>query len=145
MVQDTDLSRFVSSLLPSALQGGYSHRALLAFNIGVMHEYIVRCKILDEGIVGFVVSALVEALKGGSDGNVVVRALKSIGSSNLLTVFAAWKLRSAFDSFSEMPSRVPSYNGHHCVNGRICTSCFYWKFCQSCRSRLRASSPGGRL
>jgi hypothetical protein len=82
MVQDTDLSRFVSSLLPSALQGGYSHRALLAFNIGAMHEYIVRCKILDEGIVGFVVSALVEALKGGSDGNVVVRVLKFIASSN---------------------------------------------------------------
>jgi hypothetical protein len=72
MVQDTDLTRFVSSLLPNAHQDGYSHRALLAFNIGVMHEYIVRCKMLDEAVVGFVVSALVEALKGGSDGNVVV-------------------------------------------------------------------------
>jgi U3 small nucleolar RNA-associated protein 10 len=73
MVQDTDLARFVSSLLPNAHQGGYSHRALLAFNIGVMHEYIIKSKILDESIVGFVVNALVEALKGGSDGNVVVR------------------------------------------------------------------------
>jgi U3 small nucleolar RNA-associated protein 10 len=80
MVQDTDLARFVSSLLPSAHQGSYSHRALLAFNIGVMHEYIVRCKILDESIVGFVVSALVEALKGGSDGNVVVRNVPSLFS-----------------------------------------------------------------
>lgn len=72
MVQDTDVARFVSSLLPNAHQGGYSHRALLAFNIGVMHEYILRSKILDEGIVGFVVGALVEALEGGSDANVVV-------------------------------------------------------------------------
>lgn len=73
MIQDTDVARFVSSLLPSAYQGGYSHRTLLAFNIGVMHEYIIRCKILDEGIIAFVVSALVETLNGGSDGNVVVR------------------------------------------------------------------------
>lgn len=72
MVQDTDLARFVSSLLPNAHQGGYSHRALLAFNIGVMHQYIIRCKILDEAVMGFVMSALVESLKGGSDGNVVV-------------------------------------------------------------------------
>jgi len=72
MVQDTDLARFVSSLLPNAHKGGYSHRVLLAFNIGVMHEYMVKCKVLDEGIVTFVVSALVEVLKGGSDVNVVV-------------------------------------------------------------------------
>jgi len=73
MIQDIDIARFVSSLLPNAHQGGYSHRALLAFNIGVMHEYIVRSKIIDEVIVSFVVSALVDALKGGSDVNVVVR------------------------------------------------------------------------
>lgn len=37
-----------------------------------MHEYMVRCKVLDEGIVTFVVSALIETLKGGSDTNVIV-------------------------------------------------------------------------
>lgn len=72
MVQDTDLARFVSSLLPNAHKSGYSHRTLLSFNIGVMHEYIVKCKALDEGIVTFVVSALVDTLRGEPDINVVV-------------------------------------------------------------------------
>lgn len=72
MVQDTEVARFVSSLLPSAHQSGHSHRALIAFNIGVMHEYIVRSKVLDEGVMSFVVSALVETLQAGSDSNVVV-------------------------------------------------------------------------
>lgn len=79
MLSAPPLARVVANLLPRAHEGGYAHRTLLAFNIGVMHAYIVRAKSvdLDEGVVGLVLGALVDALKasGSPDPNVVVRSL----------------------------------------------------------------------
>lgn len=86
MLASPPLARIVARLLPSAHQGGYAHRTLLAFNIGVMHAYITRVKSadLDEGVVGLVLGALVDALKSSgeadADPNVVVRPVLSLHS-----------------------------------------------------------------
>ena len=82
MLSAPPVARFVALLLPRAHEGGYAHRTLLAFNIGVMHAYIVRAKSidLDEGVVGLILGALVDALKasGSADPNVVVRSFSFI-------------------------------------------------------------------
>jgi hypothetical protein len=76
---------------------------LLSFNISVMHKYMLWCRVLDEGIVAFVLSLLVEGLKGGSDRNVVVCALCPFLLVNIIfTPVAAWELRPPVDAFTKM-------------------------------------------
>lgn len=72
MQASTPFARYVSSLLPNAIKGGYAHRALVGFNIGVMHAYILGCGVLDEGVMTLVVSALMDVLKDGEDVNLIV-------------------------------------------------------------------------
>lgn len=63
MVRNSDLSRFVVSLLPNAIKDGYSHRVLLAFNAATLHEFLGRSKNLDEGSLAYLLPALLEPLK----------------------------------------------------------------------------------
>ena len=72
MQASTPFTRYIASLLPNAIKGGYTHRALIGFNIGVMHAYILGCKVLDEGVMTLVVSALLDVLKDGEDVNLIV-------------------------------------------------------------------------
>ncbi|KAJ7582775.1 hypothetical protein C8J56DRAFT_230499 [Mycena floridula] len=67
MLQNTDVSRFVTSLLPTAIKAGYSHRCLLAFNAATLHEFILRSKSLDEGTLAYILPALLEPLQNRSD------------------------------------------------------------------------------
>jgi U3 small nucleolar RNA-associated protein 10 len=67
MLRNSDLARFVTSLLPSAIKGGYAHRALLAFNAASLHDFIVHSKVLDEGTVAYLLPALLEPLQQGSN------------------------------------------------------------------------------
>ncbi|KAG6888637.1 hypothetical protein C0992_007989 [Termitomyces sp. T32_za158] len=63
MLRNTDVSRFVTSLLPSALKEKRSHRVLLAFNAACLHDFISRSKALDEGTVAYLLPALLEPLQ----------------------------------------------------------------------------------
>ena len=72
MQASTPFTRYITSLLPNAIKGGYTHRALIGFNIGIMHAYILGCKVLDEGVMTLVVSALLDVLKDGEDVNLIV-------------------------------------------------------------------------
>ncbi|KAF8889071.1 hypothetical protein BD779DRAFT_1714897 [Infundibulicybe gibba] len=63
MLRSSDIARFVTSLLPDAMKGGYSHRTLLAFNAASLHDYLLRLKSLDEGIAAFILPALLVPLE----------------------------------------------------------------------------------
>ncbi|KAJ2923032.1 hypothetical protein H1R20_g14063, partial [Candolleomyces eurysporus] len=77
MLRNSDLARFVTALLPTALReqqiqgkeprkgkrGVYVHRTLLAFNAATVNEFIKRSKKLDEGTGVMLVSALLEPLQ----------------------------------------------------------------------------------
>ncbi|KAG5718058.1 U3 small nucleolar RNA-associated protein 10, partial [Termitomyces sp. T112] len=63
MLRNTDVSRFVTSLLPSALKENRSHRVLLAFNAACLHDFVSRSKALDEGTVAYLLPALLEPLQ----------------------------------------------------------------------------------
>ncbi|KAG6902641.1 hypothetical protein C0995_013766 [Termitomyces sp. Mi166 len=63
MLRNTDVSRFVAALLPSALKEKRSHRVLLAFNAACLHDFISRSKALDEGTVAYLLPALLEPLQ----------------------------------------------------------------------------------
>ena len=66
MQQNTDLTRFVISLLPSAIKRGSAHRTLVAFNAATLHDFIghigAQGKALDEGLVVQLVDALLMPL-----------------------------------------------------------------------------------
>lgn len=66
MLKNTDVARFVASLLPTAMKGGYSHRVLLAFNAASLHDFIMRSSQLDEGTVAYLLPALLEPLRNAS-------------------------------------------------------------------------------
>jgi len=63
MLRNSDVTRFVSSILPNALKGGYAHRTMIAFNAASLHDFIVRSKSLDEGTVAFLLPAALESLQ----------------------------------------------------------------------------------
>ena len=70
MLKNTDVARFVTSLLPSALASGHVHRTLLVFNAATLHDYIVHSKTLDEGTVAFLLPAFLESLQKPAPGDV---------------------------------------------------------------------------
>lgn len=63
MLRSSDVGRFVTSLLPTALKAGYSHRVLLAFNAASLHDFILRSKSLDEGTIAYLLPALLYPLQ----------------------------------------------------------------------------------
>ncbi|KAG2130333.1 hypothetical protein DEU56DRAFT_815464 [Suillus clintonianus] len=58
MAANQAVARFIASLLPTAIRGSCSHRTLVAFNAATMHDYIASSPGLDEGILAFLLSAL---------------------------------------------------------------------------------------
>ncbi|KAF8626030.1 hypothetical protein AX15_005120 [Amanita polypyramis BW_CC] len=62
MLRNTDVIRFVASLLPSAIKMNRVHRVLLMFNAACLYDFITRSKSLDEGTVSFLLPALLEPL-----------------------------------------------------------------------------------
>ncbi|OCH90866.1 hypothetical protein OBBRIDRAFT_729952 [Obba rivulosa] len=71
MTKNSDLARFVSSLLPDSLKSGGegTHRALIAFHTGVLLDFIAKSQALNEGTVTHLLPASMEPLRfvGGSD------------------------------------------------------------------------------
>ncbi|KAH7908681.1 hypothetical protein BJ138DRAFT_1128268 [Hygrophoropsis aurantiaca] len=67
MVANTDLARYVASLLPDAMKDVHSHRALLSFNTAVMHDYLASQARLEEGTLAFVLPALLGPIQAVYD------------------------------------------------------------------------------
>ena len=86
MIRDNDLTRFISSLLQTALQHSCVHRALIGFHSGVFLEYTTQIKAIDEGVVAFLIPAFIEPLKSGNK-DYVVRLL------NVLSFLLIHKLK----------------------------------------------------
>ena len=63
MLKDSELARFVSSLLPTAVKKGLVHRTLIAFNTATLHDFIKRSKSLDEGTIAYLLPDLLEPLQ----------------------------------------------------------------------------------
>ncbi|KAJ7079966.1 hypothetical protein B0H15DRAFT_1025307 [Mycena belliarum] len=67
MLKNSDATRFIVNLLPSAVKGNCSHHTLLAFNAATIHDYLTRTKGLDEGTLAHLLPALLEPLQHRSD------------------------------------------------------------------------------
>ncbi|KAG2363636.1 hypothetical protein BDR07DRAFT_1471237 [Suillus spraguei] len=73
MVANQAVARFVASLLPTAMRGSCSYQALVTFNAATMHDYISSSPALDEGILAFLLSALLGPLQTShSDTNATI-------------------------------------------------------------------------
>jgi U3 small nucleolar RNA-associated protein 10 len=62
MLANADVARFVTALLPNAIKNGYAHRTLVAFNAANLHDYITSSAVLDQGLLAFLLPALLEPL-----------------------------------------------------------------------------------
>ena len=63
MPKNQDVTRFVVSLLPTAIKKGLIHHVLLAFNAATVHDFIKRSKTINEGNVAYLLPALLEPLQ----------------------------------------------------------------------------------
>ncbi|KAM6493306.1 hypothetical protein JOM56_011440 [Amanita muscaria] len=63
MIKNTDVARFISSLLPSSLKHNHVHRTLVAFNAACLDDFINRSKSLDEGTVAYLLPAILQPLQ----------------------------------------------------------------------------------
>ncbi|KAF7373573.1 U3 small nucleolar RNA-associated protein 10 [Mycena sanguinolenta] len=84
MLKNSDATRFIVNLLPTAIKANCVHHTLLAFNAATLHDYLTRTKTLDEGILALLLPALLEPLQHRSD--VVKDAI--LGSYILLSALA---------------------------------------------------------
>lgn len=62
MLKNSDLARFVSSLLPTAIKKGLVHQTIIAFNAATLHDFIKRSKSINEGTLAHILPALLEPL-----------------------------------------------------------------------------------
>lgn len=62
MLKNPDLLRFVASILPEALKGGYSYRTLINFHTATLVEYISRAESFDPGSAVVFLSSFLEPL-----------------------------------------------------------------------------------
>ncbi|KAJ7701560.1 hypothetical protein B0H17DRAFT_1195339 [Mycena rosella] len=85
MLKNSDATRFVVNLLPTAIKGNCSHHTLLAFNAATIHDYLTRTKALDEGTLAHLLPAILEPLQNRSDA-VVKDAI--LGSYILISALA---------------------------------------------------------
>jgi U3 small nucleolar RNA-associated protein 10 len=67
MLKNSDATRFIVNLLPTAIRANCSHHTLLAFNAATVHDYLTRTKSLDEGTLAHLLPALLEPLQHRSD------------------------------------------------------------------------------
>ncbi|KAI0063355.1 ARM repeat-containing protein [Artomyces pyxidatus] len=63
MLRDVEVARFVASLLTRALQEQFAHRTMAAFHTGILLEYIARSKTLEDGVIAFLLPALLQPLR----------------------------------------------------------------------------------
>ncbi|KAF8999772.1 hypothetical protein BDQ17DRAFT_1360346 [Cyathus striatus] len=84
MLRNSDVARFVVSLLPLSIKEGQMHRTLLAFNAATIHEYLQRSKSLNEGTVAYLLPALLEPLQGAAQ---EISKDSILGSYILLSAF----------------------------------------------------------
>ncbi len=66
MVRNVAVARFVASALPKAVKNRTAHRALVAFHTAALFEYILRIKAPDDGILAFLLPAMLEPLQHNS-------------------------------------------------------------------------------
>src|SRR4030081_3796316 len=63
MIKNTDVARFISSLLPLSLKHNYIHRTLVAFNAACLDDFMSKSKSLDEGTVAYLLPAILQPLQ----------------------------------------------------------------------------------
>ena len=63
MLRNTEVTRFVASLLPKAVHDDYVHQTLVAFHTGVLLEYIARSDDIEEGIIVLLLPTMLEPLQ----------------------------------------------------------------------------------
>ncbi|KAJ6554556.1 armadillo-type protein [Mycena capillaripes] len=85
MLKNSDATRFIVNLLPTAIKANCSHHTLLAFNAATIYDYLTRTKSLDEGTLAYLLPAILEPLQHRSD---VVAKDAILGSYILLAALA---------------------------------------------------------
>ncbi|TFK71529.1 hypothetical protein BDN72DRAFT_432062 [Pluteus cervinus] len=86
MLKDSDVARFVSTILPDTIKQGLRsssssrgsskrkrrslklHHTLIAFNVATILEFVERSRKLDEGTVAFLLPAILEGTQSGKEG-----------------------------------------------------------------------------
>ncbi|KAF8259327.1 armadillo-type protein [Lactarius quietus] len=63
MVRNVTVARFVASALPKTVKHRTAHRALVAFHTAALFEYISRIKAPDDGVLAFLLPAMLEPLQ----------------------------------------------------------------------------------
>ncbi|KAJ6464259.1 hypothetical protein C8R47DRAFT_1180243 [Mycena vitilis] len=109
MLKNSDATRFVVNLLPTAIKANLTHHTLLAFNAATLHDYLTRTKALDEGTLAHLLPALLEPLQHRSD---VILKEAILGSYILLSALAqvcqltSIALRTVISAMSNCARRV---------------------------------------
>ncbi|KAI0311668.1 hypothetical protein OF83DRAFT_1068421 [Amylostereum chailletii] len=99
MQRNTDVMRFVASLLPTAIRENYTHRTLLAFHTGVVLDYVARAKLIDDGISAALLPTMIEPLETNESKQ------GSVGLSRDI-VLSSYLLLSAFSQKCHLSSKA---------------------------------------
>ncbi|KAJ6578862.1 hypothetical protein DFH09DRAFT_980162 [Mycena vulgaris] len=109
MLKNSDATRFVVNLLPTAIKGNCSHHTLLAFNAATIHDYLTRTKALDEGTLAHLLPALLEPLQTRSDAvakDAILGSYILISALTQVCQLTALALKTVINTMSSSARRV---------------------------------------
>ncbi|KAF5351352.1 hypothetical protein D9758_008071 [Tetrapyrgos nigripes] len=69
MLKNTDVARFIATLLPRAIKEHRAHTTLIMFNAATLHDFIACSKNLNEGTIAFIWPALIDPLQNRANSN----------------------------------------------------------------------------
>lgn len=121
MGQNVDVARFVSSLLPAALEHNYVHRTLVAFYVGSMLDFVGKSKKLDGSVLAFLLPAILVPLQaeGKSNKELTVSGRHILQSPRIVDPVPALvgHICSPFSPLPKISTFFSSCQDHHKCHG----------------------------
>lgn len=149
MLKNSDVARFVASLLPTAIKKGLGHRVLVTFNAATLHDFIKRSKSLNEGTVAYLLPSLLEPLqqkpKKLMKDAVVSFLCLLISCLDLRSTTLAWKLYSASLLGAKVRTFISCIEGHNICSGIVRPCCSWRPIREFARRDMRVPTRARRL
>ncbi|KAL1745319.1 armadillo-type protein [Schizophyllum fasciatum] len=106
MRKNSVVARFLSSLVPTAIQSGTAHQNLVKFNVSVLREFIAGGKTLDEGAIAHLLQSILAPLQYNSSRDAVLGSYILLASLSHKVQLPAPALKSVVASMASSAHHV---------------------------------------
>jgi hypothetical protein len=117
MVRNVVVARFVTSALPKAVKHRTAHRALVTFHTAALFEYISRIEAPDDGVLVFLLPAMLEPLQHQAGTKDVVVSAPSHSYLQFSQACSAVQLCAPLSAVTKSRTAGPCHQSHSRCDG----------------------------